>query len=95
MREALLELEHQGLLRRLPQRGTYVTQLSPEDYQRILEVRIPLEAIAVGKATAKLTADSEKELTKIIKNMAGDEKRGDVASFHDCDVSSNNLGLGS
>src|ERR1700748_1150475 len=42
LREALRELEQQGLLRKLPQRGTYVAQLSPEDYRRILEVRIPL-----------------------------------------------------
>src|ERR1700686_5245113 len=48
LREALHELEHQGLLRKTPQRGTYVAQLSPEDFRLIQEVRIPLEAIAVG-----------------------------------------------
>jgi DNA-binding GntR family transcriptional regulator len=37
LREALHELEHQGLLRKLQQRGTYVAQLSPEDYRLIQE----------------------------------------------------------
>ncbi len=87
LREALRELEHQGLLRKQPQRGTYVAQLSPEDYQRILEVRIPLEAIAVGKATTRLTPDSEKELTTLVMTMAGTERSGDARKFHDCDVS--------
>src|SRR6202161_1683266 len=50
LREALNELTHQGLLRKLPQRGTYVAQLSPEDYRLIQEVRIPLEAIDIGHA---------------------------------------------
>ena len=86
LREALRELEHQGLLRKQPQRGTYVAQLSPEDYQRILEVRIPLEAIAVSRATARLTPDFEKELTRLVMTMAGTEREGDFRNFHDCDV---------
>ena len=80
------ELEHQGLLRKQPQRGTYVAQLSPEDYQRILEVRIPLEAIAVGKATARLTPDSEEKLTNLVMTMAATEHDSNVRNFHDCDV---------
>ena len=87
LREALRELEHQGLLRKQPQRGTYVTLLSPEDYQRILEVRIPLEAVAVGKAAARLTVDAERKLTNLVMTMMGNEKNGDLGNFHDCDVS--------
>lgn len=86
LREALLELEHQGLLRKLPQRGTYVTQLSPEDYQQILEVRIPLESIAIGRAAVRLTPEIEKELGKLVKTMSGPDNKGDVKHFHDCDV---------
>lgn len=86
LREALRELEQQGLLKKLPQRGTYVAQLSPEDYRRILEVRIPLEAIAIGRAAARLTSEAEHELTDLVMVMAGTGKEVDVRSFHDCDV---------
>ncbi len=86
LREALRELEHQGLLRKEPQRGTYVAQLSPDDYRRILEVRIPLEAIAIGKAAIRLTPEVEKELTALVVTMAGAGGEVDVKSFHDCDV---------
>lgn len=86
LREALRELEHQGLLRKVPQRGTYVTELSPDDYRRILEVRIPLEAVAVGRAAKRLTAESEKELADLVMTMAGTGSDIDVKSFHDSDV---------
>jgi DNA-binding GntR family transcriptional regulator len=84
LREALTELDHQGLLRRLPQRGTYVAKLSPEDYRLIQEVRIPLEAIAIGKAAENLSPEAEAELTAIVASMTGTGM--DVKKFHDCDV---------
>ena len=85
LREAMRELEHQGLLRKLQQRGTYVTELNVDDYRRILEVRIPLEALAIRRAAKNLTDDAEKELALIVKAMAAGSDK-DVKSFHDCDV---------
>jgi DNA-binding GntR family transcriptional regulator len=87
LREALNELTHQGLLRKLPQRGTYVAQLSPEDYRLIQEVRIPLEAIAVGKAAENLTPEAESELSTLVASMTGTSMTAaEVKNFHDCDV---------
>lgn len=87
LREALHELEHQGLLRRTTQRGTYVTQLSPEDYRLIQEVRIPLEAIAVGKAAENFTPDADRELTALVEAMTGTGvSKSDVQQFHESDV---------
>jgi len=88
LREALHELEHQGLVRKTQQRGTYVVQLSPEDFRLIQEVRIPLEAIAVGKAAENFTPDADRELTAIVEAMAGPGiSEVDVKSFHESDVS--------
>lgn len=87
LREALNELTHQGLLRKIPARGTYVTQLSPEDYRLIQEVRIPLEAIAIGKAAENLTPEADAELTTLVTSMTGTGMAAtDVRHFHDCDV---------
>ena len=86
LREALRELEHQGLLRKIPQRGTYVAELSPDDYRRILEVRIPLEAVAIGRAAERLSVESEKELTDLVMTMAGNGLGVGIKDFHDCDV---------
>jgi DNA-binding GntR family transcriptional regulator len=88
LREALHELEHQGLLRKTQQRGTYVAQLSPEDFRLIQEVRIPLEAIAVGKAAENFTPEADREFTAIVESMAGSGiSEIDVKSFHESDVS--------
>jgi DNA-binding GntR family transcriptional regulator len=87
LREALHELEHQGLLTKLHQRGTYVAQLSPNDYRLIQEVRIPMEAIAVGKAAENFTPEADKEFTAIVEKMAGSGiAEMDVKSFHESDV---------
>ena len=86
LREALRELEYQGLLRKIPQRGTYVAELLPDDYRRILEVRIPLESVAIGRAAKNLTPESEKELTDLVMTMASTGHGIDVKTFHDCDV---------
>jgi DNA-binding GntR family transcriptional regulator len=87
LREALNELTRQGLLRRLSQRGTYVARLSPEDYRLIQEVRIPLEAIAVGKAAENFTSTADEELTTLVTAMSGTGMTAvDVKNFHDCDV---------
>jgi DNA-binding GntR family transcriptional regulator len=92
LREALHELEHQGLLRKLPQRGTYVSQLSPEDYRLIQEVRIPLEAIAMGKAAENFTPAADKELTALVTGMASSGiSEINVRTFHDCDVTFHRL----
>jgi DNA-binding GntR family transcriptional regulator len=86
LREALLELEHQGLVYKRQQRGTYVAQMSPEAYRQILEVRIPLESIAIGIAATLMTTEQEKELAKLIDTMSGKDADADVKTFHDCDV---------
>ncbi|MBB3695250.1 GntR family transcriptional regulator [Sphingomonas sp. BK580] len=86
LREAMRELEYQGLLRRTHQRGTYVAELSPDDYRQILEVRIPLEARAMGLASERLTPELAKELIDIVATMADTERDEDVRRFHDCDV---------
>src|SRR5215472_18888196 len=46
IREALIELEHQGFVQRTPFSGTQVSKLSMEDAQQIFELRIELEPLA-------------------------------------------------
>src|SRR5215469_17963544 len=46
IREALIELEHQGFVQRTPFAGTQVSTLNLEDAQQIFEIRIELEPLA-------------------------------------------------
>ena len=47
IREALIELEHQGFVQRTPYKGTTVIKLSPVDVRRIFGLRVELEALAI------------------------------------------------
>src|SRR5947207_13260645 len=46
IREALIELEHQGFVQRTPFAGTQVTELTIQDAQQIYDLRIELEPLA-------------------------------------------------
>ena len=65
IREALIELEHEGFVQRTPFSGTQVVRLSPEDAQQIFEIRIALEPLAVVMAGGVLTAEHIDELERL------------------------------
>ena len=50
IREALIELEHQGFVQRTPFAGTQVTELTLQDAQQIYDIRIELEPLAFSLA---------------------------------------------
>lgn len=87
LREALKELEYQGFVQKVGHKGTYVTQLDEEDYRAILEVRIPLEAMALRKAAGKVTPEAEHELSALVMSMAKAGEKNDLVMFHESDVS--------
>lgn len=72
VREALLQLEHLGLVVRLPDKGTYVTKLSRAEMEQLLTVRCHLEDLAFRLAAKKMTPEIQAELRKELKEM---EKR--------------------
>src|SRR5438045_9018024 len=57
IREALIELEHQGFVQRTPFSGTQVPKLNLADAQQIFDIRIELEPLALELAGHKITAD--------------------------------------
>jgi DNA-binding GntR family transcriptional regulator len=55
LREALRQLEEEGLVVRQPNRGCSVVDLSEQDIQEIFSLRCTLECMAIEWATANLT----------------------------------------
>jgi DNA-binding GntR family transcriptional regulator len=86
LREALRQLETQGFVRKIPQRGTYVTRLSAEDFRKILEVRMALESLAISSAASKLGAEDEKVLASLVEKMGKAAEAFDLNTFHKRDV---------
>ncbi len=65
IREALIELEHEGFVQRTPFSGTQVVRLSSEDAQQIFDLRIALEPLAVSLAGSALTPEKLEELERL------------------------------
>lgn len=86
MREAFKELEYQGFVRKGPKRGTYVTELSKEDFRDILEVRMGLELLVVDKAARNLTPEAEQELATLVEGMGKAAADFDLGAFHKIDM---------
>jgi DNA-binding GntR family transcriptional regulator len=86
LREALKELEFQGFVRKSPKKGTYVTELTTEDFRKIQEVRMALEVVAIEKAAANVTDAALRQLDDLVKTMRSAAQKFDLATFHKSDL---------
>ena len=86
IREALIELEHQGFVQRTPYKGTTVTKLSPTDVRRIFALRVELEAIAIEWAKHNATESDIDSLRQEIAKMETAAQVLDLPQFYDGDL---------
>jgi DNA-binding GntR family transcriptional regulator len=66
VREALLQLEAMGLIRRLPRKGAVVFRPTLEEFLAILEVHARLEGQAAGLAARRLSAAGARALETVV-----------------------------
>ncbi|MDR5675815.1 MAG: GntR family transcriptional regulator [Armatimonadota bacterium] len=66
VREALRQLEAEGLVRLRPYRGFEVSELSPEEVEELYEIRIPLECQALRLAFPHLTDEDLERAERIL-----------------------------
>ena len=57
VRDALLRLEAQGLVRVYPNRGAFVISLSPDEVREVYDMRVLLEGDMIERAVPRMTAD--------------------------------------
>src|SRR5262245_5938076 len=81
VREALIELEHQGFVQRTPFSGTQVTELTLQDAQQIYDLRIELEPLAFFLAGPNAHGQHLAELKAMADNARIASKAGDLAAF--------------
>jgi DNA-binding GntR family transcriptional regulator len=80
IREALVQLEHTGLVIRLQNRKTSVTSLTPDEVRDRLEMRIVLEDLAFRKAAHQMN-DAD---IALLRRLAGAIQTGiDAGSYGD------------
>lgn len=69
VREALLMLEGEGLVRRYPGRGYLVAEITPQDVDDIFELRIPLELLALRRAYSALTPELLRDMREQLERL--------------------------
>jgi DNA-binding GntR family transcriptional regulator len=86
LREALRELEAQGFVRKSQKRGTYVTELSAEEYRQTHDVRMTLESLAMERAAPNVTAEALREMEQSLDQLAAAARQPDLNLYHKSDM---------
>ena len=86
VREALIELEHQGFVQKTPYKGTIVTKLGPKEIREIFQLRVELEALAVEWAKDNVTPKDIRDLQKLIHKMEQSGAELDLDQFYQIDL---------
>ena len=77
VREALRQLEAEGWIRILPNRGPVVISMTPEEVRELYEVRSALEGIAAYRAAERVTPEQLDRLAAAVEAMTKAQGRGD------------------
>jgi len=87
VREALTRLEQEGMVRTVPGRGTFVSDLTPHDIMEIYQVREHLESFAARLAAEQMSADRLLQLEHIFREMRDGAAAGHSERIVEIDVS--------
>ena len=81
VRTALLGLENEGLVEKLPNKGSRVRAISVEEAIEILEVRIGIEGLCAAKSAESLTSDQAEDLLRLRSRMIDSVAEGDLVEY--------------
>jgi len=81
VRTALLQLANEGLVERLPNRGSRVRAISIDEAIEILEVRIGVEGLCAAKTAASISDEHIDELLELRQGMLDAVGEGDLVEY--------------
>ncbi len=90
VREALVDLEHEGLIVSKAN-GRYVIQLERDDIRNLFQVRMALEHLAVSQATQQRTARDNDALEANLRRLHQAVARNDSAAYTASDLEAHQL----
>lgn len=85
VREALRQLELEGLITIIPNKGAYVTGITEKDVQDIYQIRSMLEGLCARWATKYITREQLDELDEILLLSEFHMKRDDTEQIAELD----------
>ncbi|HMV52030.1 MAG TPA: GntR family transcriptional regulator [Blastocatellia bacterium] len=86
VREALIELEHQGYVQKIPYKGTTVTKLAQRDVEKIFRLRVELESLAIEWARENVTPADIEDLRNITIKMREGAEALNLDQFYQNDL---------
>jgi DNA-binding GntR family transcriptional regulator len=86
VREALIELEHQGYVRKVPYKGTTVTKLERREVAQIFRLRVELETLAIGWAKENIQPEDLEYLRRVTAQMKRAAQSLDLDQFYENDL---------
>lgn len=86
IREALKQLELEGLVKSIPNKGVYVLGFSESDIDDMLEIRFSLEGIAIQFAIERITYEQLELLRKTCELMDGCVLSNNQDTFDDLNI---------
>ena len=86
IREAIRMLELEGLVIMIPRKGAQVAQITEQDLNDVLEVRLGLEELAVRFACERITDEEIKELGLAVKEFEKKMREDDLSDQAEADV---------
>ncbi len=85
LREALIQLEREGLVTRAPNRGTFVANVNEDLVHEVASLRGVLEGFAARLAVTRLQREDLDRLDTILKDMSAMARRGDFPRMVELD----------
>ncbi|MFY9417076.1 MAG: GntR family transcriptional regulator [bacterium] len=91
IREALLQLEQEGLVRYEPNRGVVVLGISNQDIQDIYVIRRLIEGVAAYWAASRATPEELESIAEVVDLIEFYTGKGDIEHITELDVKFHNL----
>lgn len=85
LREALRQLEEEGLVQSYPHRGTFVTEITPAYIEEVYSIRRVLETFAVTRMMAHDDTAIVAQLGHIVEGMQAAAREGNLTRLNELD----------
>lgn len=86
VREALGQLEEEGLIKNVPYKGTYVTEITGDYINELYSIRRVIETFAVRQAVERATPSDLAELRAVLGEMYATAEQDDIVQMGNLDI---------